>query len=104
MKFFVPGIQDKDKAEEAWLAVKKFAEKTLDWEISNRRISRVYYRDKGKDVHLEVGQLSPDNRERVLMILKSNTYLVCAINRGFLCGMPLLIGKDEIWRVEHFED
>ena len=104
MKFFVPGIEDKGKAEEAWRAAKKFAEKTLDWEISNRRIFRIYYRDKGKDVHLEVGQLSPDNRESVLMILRSNTYLICTVTCGFLCGMPLLIGKDETWRVEYFED
>jgi hypothetical protein len=65
MKFFVPGIEDKDKAEEAWRAAKKFAEKTLDWEMSNRRIFKIHYCAGGKDVHLEVGQLSPDNKERV---------------------------------------
>jgi len=57
MKFFIPEEQDEKKVEEIYEATKKFAKDTLGWEISNRRIQRITFRDKGKLVRAEVGQI-----------------------------------------------
>ena len=95
IKFFIPKATDDIQAREVWESVKKFAEETLDWEISDRRIFSIVYQKHGKDYRVEVGKPDPRNGELVVAILESITYLVCTPNRGVLRGMPILIGKSE---------
>ena len=77
VKFFIPKAKDDTQAEEVWVSIKKFAEKTLDWDISDRRIFSIAYQKHGEDYYVEVGKPDPRNGELVIAILKSNTYLVC---------------------------
>ena len=103
MKFFVPKTKDEVEAQQIWEATKKFAEETMGWKVSDRRIFSIAYRHDGKDSYVEVGKPDPDIQEPVLVILESNAYLVCTPNRGVLRGMPLLVGKEEAREIRDFE-
>lgn len=59
MKFFLPESEDVAEAEEVWSSIKTFAEKTLGWEVSSRRIFSIDYRHDGKDRRAEVGKFDP---------------------------------------------
>ena len=101
-KFFIPKAKNEVQAQEVWKSVKKFAEETLDWEVSDRRIFSIAYQKQGKDYCVEVGKPDPRNGELVVAILESITYLVCTPNRGVLRGMPILIGKPELKDITDF--
>ena len=101
-KFFIPKAKDDAQAQEVWKSVKKFAEETLDWEVSDRRIFSIAYQKHGEDYCAEVGKPDPRNGELVVAILESITYLICTPNRGVLRGMPLLIGKSELTDITDF--
>ena len=103
MKFFIPTVQDDRKAEDVYQAIVKFAKYTMGWEISNRRIRSIAFRDKGKLVRAIVGEADPAEGESVIAILDSNTYLVCTSNRGVVKGMPIMVGKYEVFDSEDFE-
>ena len=80
----------------------------MGWKVSDRRIFSIAYVHNGKDSYAEVGKADPDIGETILVILESNSYLVCTQNRGVLRGMPLLVGKEgrygEAYKVTDFED
>ncbi len=103
MKFFVPNYSDDAKAKEAFEAVRKFAGETLGWQISERAIFSLKYRAEGKTHTATVGEKNPINGQQVLVILKSNAYLVCTHNRGFKRGEPILVGQEEVSEVEYFQ-
>lgn len=102
VKFFIPKAKDDAQAEEVWESIKKFAEKTLEWDVSDRRIFSIAYRKQGEDYYVEVGKPNPRNGELVIAILKSNTYLVCTPNRGVLRGIPILISGSELTEATDF--
>ena len=100
-------------------AIVKFAKHTLGWSVSPRRIRAITvntgrlrtYNPRGRPknergtVRIAVGQpldarLADMRDEPVLMILQSNTFLVCTLTRGVLRGEPYLFGDDEVIRVE----
>ena len=103
MRFFIPAAKDETQAEEVWGAIKKFAEETLGWEISDRRIFSIAYQRQDKDYLVEVGKPDPRNNELVIAILKSNTYLVCTPNRGVVRGIPILVGQDKVEKTTDFQ-
>ena len=103
MRFFIPAAKDETQAEEVWVAIKKFAEETLGWEISDRRIFSIFYQRQDKHYHVEVGKPDPRNNELVIAILESTTYLVCTPNRGVVRGMPILVGQDKVERTIDFQ-
>ncbi|MDE0484166.1 MAG: hypothetical protein OXI67_16425 [Candidatus Poribacteria bacterium] len=102
VKFFIPKAKDDAQAEEVWESIKKFAEKNLEWDVSDRRIFSIAYHKHGEDYYVEVGKPDPRNGELVIAILKSNTYLVCTPNRGVLRGMPILVGGSELTEAVDF--
>ena len=101
-KFFIPKAKDDAQAEEVWESVKKFAEETLDWDVSDRRIFSITYHKHSKDYYAEVGKPDPRNGELVIAIFESVTYLVCTPNRGVIRGMPILIGQSELMDITDF--
>ena len=104
MRFFVPGCdEDQVKSAEVWESVQRFAEQTLGWAVSSRKIYKLDYIHDQKTRLDRVGSLASGNREEVIAILESNAYLVCTANRGVLRGMPMLVGTDEVIRAEDFE-
>ena len=102
VKFFIPKAKDDAQAEEVWESIKKFAKKTLEWDVSDRRIFSIAYHKHGEDYYVEVGKPDPRNGELVIAILKSNTYLVCTPNRGVLRGIPMLVGGSELTEATDF--
>ena len=113
MKFFVPEMTDAEQAEQVWQAAKKFAEQTLGWKVTDRRIFRLSYIHGGESYEAEVGksQHREDSSGRrrlsggepVMMILESNAFLICTPTRGVLSGMPILVGQEEVTWAEDFE-
>ena len=101
-KFFIPKARDDAQAQEVWQVVKKFAEKNLGWDVSDRRIFSIAYHKHGNDYYVEVGKPDPRNGELVIAILESVTYLVCTPNRGVLRGMPILVGGSELRNITDF--
>jgi hypothetical protein len=102
MKFFVPGADDNEKTEEIYTATKKFAISNCG-PITDRKIQNLTFKDHGKIVHAEVGQIEPITGETVVAILEANTYLICTPNRGVLKGIPILVGKHEVISTTDFD-
>ena len=102
-KFFIPAEEDSAKAEQVYEATKKFAEETLAWKVTDRRIQSIDFKDKGNRVRAEVGKPDPFTSETVIAILESTTFLVCTPNRGVVRGMPFLVGKHEVINLTDFE-
>ena len=102
VKFFIPKADGIIQAEEVWESVKKFAEKNLEWDVTDRRIFSIAYQKHGKDYYAEVGKPDPRNGELVIAILDSVTYLVCTPNRGVLRGIPILVGDSELRKITEF--
>ena len=103
MKFFIPGVDDPELAENTYQSIKSFAKLTLGWDVTERRILSVTYFHGGKQHHDEVGKKCLSNNEVVMAILESNAYLVCTPSRGVVRDMPLLVGSDEIISTQDFD-
>ena len=93
-----------EKAENLWEDTWKWAHETTGWEVSDRRIYSIKYRHEGKLYYAEVGLPDPRVEEKVLVILQSNTFLVCTYNRGVIRGGPVLVGKNEAIEVTYFRE
>jgi hypothetical protein len=97
-QFFIPGAETPEQAEEAWLAVKRFTEEQTGWEVSDRRVFRIDYEHHDRQESAEVGrpfrvaEVDGDTPPECLIILESNSFLVCTYNRGAARGMPYLVG------------
>ena len=103
MKFFVPATVDDVEAQVVWDATRRFAEDSLGWVVSERRIFSIGFQHEGKSYHAEVGKPDPHVGETVIAILESNSYLVCTQNRGVVKGMPILVGRDDQNEVTEFQ-
>jgi len=104
MKFFIPHAKDIKQAEEVLNGIRKFAQETTGWKPTKRRIFSIAYWFNGKDCYAEVGKKDPDTHEEIIAILEATTFLVCTINRGVARGMPILVGKEEVYNVVDFEE
>lgn len=102
MKFFIPNTKTSESAEQIYEAIKAFAKDNLNWNISEQRIFHIEYSEKGKYYQAEVGKKFHENNEIVFAILKSNTFLVCTLNRGVKKDIPIQIGIDEVSLIEYF--
>lgn len=104
MKFFIPHIETETKAEDLYQAIKKFAKETTGWDIVDRRIQSLEFSTEYRYTTIaKVGEVIDTNREEVVAILESNTYLVCTHNRGVFRGEPILVGKNEVLWVKDFD-
>ncbi|MDD2361942.1 MAG: hypothetical protein PHH84_03140 [Oscillospiraceae bacterium] len=103
MKFFIPAANDVEQANNVYLAIKEFAKDNTSWSIEDDRIYCLKYRHSGKDYYAIVGEHENRTGDLVLAILKSNTYLICTINRGGVRGEPILVGYNEATYIEYFE-
>lgn len=103
MKFFIPDINDEDKAEEMYDAIKKFVKTTLGWDVTERRIFKISYYHDGNYYDAEVGKILKVNSEEVIAILESNAYLICTPTRGVIRDLPLLVGRGSAISVTDFE-
>lgn len=108
MKFFLPGITDKDQAEELYADITRRAQ---GLELSDKRVFRLIYQDEGKEWIAEVGRIElVDGQELrygevVVAILDATvTYLVCTPNLGILRDKPIMVPKNAVKSVEYFED
>ena len=89
---------------------RKFAEKTLQWNVKDTEIKSITVyakRIRGRDKirKITVGEeISPPIAdtpgEPVLAIFESTTYLVVTPNRGGIQGVPYLWGKEDVIGVE----
>lgn len=94
---------DDTEAQVVWDATKRFAEDSLGWVVSDRRIFSIGYQHEGSQYHAEVGKPDPRIGEIVIAILESNSYLVCTQNRGVVRGMPILVGREQENEVTEFQ-
>ena len=103
MKLFIPFAEDEEQAARVYDAIRKFAEESTGWQITDRKILSLSYVHDGKEYHAEVGKPEQVTGEVVIAILESNTYLVCTPNRGVVRGIPILVGKHEVRSRVDFE-
>jgi hypothetical protein len=95
--FFVPTADTAEQAEEIWKATKRFAEEQTGWDVSDRRIFRIEYEHHGEQEWAQVGEFysvaeaDGDLPPTCLVILESQSFLVCTLNRGVARGMPYLV-------------
>jgi hypothetical protein len=103
MEFFVPSTKSTEQADNVYTAIKEHVKDSLKWNIQNDRIYSIKYRHNGREYIATVGDVETFTHDLVLAILKSNTYLVCTINRGGLRGEPILVGYEEALNITYFD-
>jgi hypothetical protein len=103
MKFFIPAAKNEEQTENVYAAIKEFAKENLKWNIQNDRIYSLQYRHNGREYIATVGDTETFTHDTVLAILKSNTYLICTVNRGGLRGEPILVGYEEVLDITYFD-
>lgn len=95
MKFFIPGADDDQQAENVYSSIKQAACEATGWSIKEKRIFNIEYYHNGKKYYAEVGKEDSLIGELVVAIIESNTYLICTVNRGVLKGVPIMVGKTD---------
>ena len=107
MKFFIPHVNDVDKENGIYLAIKKFLESQLGFKITERSIYKLHYIHKGVEHRVEVGKPDPRTGEVVMAIMETlestGIYYVCSPNRGVARDMPILVGSSEVLEIEDFD-
>lgn len=104
MKYFIPHSENASEAEQVLESIKKFVKMTIGFNTTDRRIYSIHFHHNGKDYFAEVGKPEPQINEEVIAILESNTFLICTPNRRVIRGMPILVGKEEVYSIEDFEN
>ena len=103
MKLFVPGTDGEQDAPTAWNTLATYVKDTFSWEVSDRKVFRLAYRQRGEEHTLEVGTEHPANGQVVVVVLEtrnvSTPYVIMTQTRG----VPFLVGKDEVESVTEFE-
>jgi hypothetical protein len=104
MKFFVPGAETAQEAEEVWAATRKFLSENMSAQPCDRRIRRLRYTHDGRAYDAEVGGHDNVEREVVIAIFDATSmYFVCTPNRGVVRGLPIMVGKPSVLDVEDFD-
>jgi len=100
MKFFLPAAKDAEMVEVTYRAIKKNAEESTGWPITDTRYYEIYFRHDGQNLHVRVGDLDPSNGETVIAIFKpkdpDRPFLVCTPNRGVATGDPIFASDDAL--------
>jgi hypothetical protein len=76
VKFFIPGAGSAEQAETTLASIKKFAERTTGYTISESRIFRLEYTHAGRDYVAEVGEVETRTGETIIAILNGDPYFV----------------------------
>jgi len=105
MRFFVPPTTDPAVAEQAYDGIRSFARESMGWDVLDRRIYEIKFRDRSGVLTARVGEVLDLRGERglVVAILQSNTYLICTPERGVMRGIPIMVGANEVEGVTDFE-
>jgi hypothetical protein len=106
MKFFIPGIDDREQEQRILEAIRINLAEEGGSKLSNRKIFSLHYIHERKKQSAQVGMLSSVNHEQVKAILDEpgrKLYNVCTNNRGVIRGTPILIGYDEVQLVFDFD-
>ena len=102
MNFFIPQADVKDY-EQTYGAIVKTVKEQMRIPITGRRIYSLDYVKDGKNLHFEVGQLEPQGRYEVLVILESKPHVVFTREINGSHGVTILVSNDDITNVEYFE-
>ena len=120
-KFFLPYIEDAEKAEEFWQAIKAFAIQQGWSTVTDRRIFHLDYTHNGSDWTATVGEPHPYGHpytweyvpdysdpkagQWVVAILECDPgpFLVCTHDRGVARGEPILVGASGVRTVAYFD-
>jgi len=95
MKFFIPGIEDRNNAEEIYQSLRdRFGGPQLE----EKRYRAIWFTHNGDNQRNEVGKTDRETREPVLAIFKQKggMFLVVTRSRGFLINGPLLTGESSL--------
>ncbi|MBE9053030.1 hypothetical protein IQ243_21925 [Nostocales cyanobacterium LEGE 11386] len=105
MRFFIPAANDHTRAEDVYNAIAKFAQAP----ITNKRIWKLRWLDKGTNLECEVGKPLPSyyqtGKELVLAIFDcENLYKICTLTHGGVRGEPILVDKNSQSSATYFSD
>ena len=104
MKFFIPAAEGEEQTKSIYESIIKFAEQSLCWKIKHEKIFSIKYKHNGQVYYAKVGEKENLTGDLVLAILKSQAYLICSISHGFLKGLPILVGPQDIINIEYFRE
>ena len=105
MKFFVPGAADDREAESIHDWIRQF----VGAPPQERRIHKLAWRHRGRDLVAEVGKPLPEyfelGAEPVLAIFDApNCYLICTPTRGGEQGFPIVVNREHTPALIYFFD
>jgi hypothetical protein len=102
LSFYIPGQGNEYAQEASYAFFKELAEDFTGEEIYANRISRLINRLDGVLVVVQVGEMCPVYKTRILAIFENScTYVV--VSEGHIYN-PLAIRKDEVKEVTYFRE
>ncbi len=102
MKFFLPTATSEEQQNQIYADIRRFAQATLGWPFTDRRVFSIRYRHNGIEALAQVGERDIDG-EVILAIFESTTYVVTTPNRGGFRGDPILVGREKVSGVIFFD-
>ncbi len=103
MKFFVPGAETADRADQIWNDTRARVEADFG-KVWARRVFRLDFRHDAKDLVAEVGKADPERGRTVVAIFSSRDMnYVCTATGAVDHEQPSLVGRHETYEVEYFE-
>jgi hypothetical protein len=103
MKFFIPGATDQS-ADRVLEDIRAHAAATTSFVPNRRRIWRIEIREGGEIRTIEVGDIEPQNSERVVAILDAvAVYFVCTASGDTGFSMPIQIHAEDVLDARSFD-
>ena len=93
--FFAPHASSEEESHSVLASVRKFLS-SFGFATDAEPFERIRFKHDGRAYDLGVGEMHPDLREEVLIILKAveePLYYICTANRGVVRGEPYLVGE-----------
>lgn len=111
VEFYIPEAEDAEQAEEVYEATAKFVEEQRAAVKRESRIRQIKYYDGNNDqtYDVSIGDNVPRVREPAIAIFESDdksldVYYICTPHRAVIEGSPIMVGRNNVKRVEYFDE
>lgn len=108
--FHIPEAENFDEAEDVYEATAKFVEQQRGSVAREPRIGRISYYDGDKDqtYDVSIGDSVPRVGEPAIAIYESeddrfDVYYICTPHRAVIEGVPIMVGRNDVRDIEHFD-
>jgi hypothetical protein len=103
MKFFIPKMGP-ENAEVFYAGIRTFLAEQLGFPLTDRRVQRLSYTNKGQRHEAVVGRQLQTGHETVFAILETpQAYLICTPRQGVAGQLPVVVKRKDVVELVDFD-